>query len=107
MIAESERNECASCPDASEKHWTSALTECLPHWKGPTDFVLAALLLLATAPIIILAVVLVKSTSAGPAFYSQTRIGRRGRPFLIHKLRSMVHDCETRSGPKWSTRGDP
>lgn len=68
---------------------------------------LAALaLLVLSAPVTALAAALVKLTSSGPAFYSQTRAGRNGRPYTIHKLRTMYHNCEKDSGPRWSTPGD-
>jgi exopolysaccharide biosynthesis polyprenyl glycosylphosphotransferase len=46
-------------------------------------------LLLALFPLVILAV-LVRLTSAGPAFFRQERVGRDGRTFRIWKLRTMV-----------------
>jgi lipopolysaccharide/colanic/teichoic acid biosynthesis glycosyltransferase len=49
----------------------------------------------------------VKLTSAGPAFYTQTRVGRNGRLFTIYKLRTMMDDCESLTGPRWSMPGDP
>ena len=49
---------------------------------------------------------LVKLTSPGPAIYSQTRLGKNGRPFTIYKIRSMTHNCEGQSGARWSTPGD-
>ena len=75
--------------------------------KGCLDFVLAALLLVLTAPIILFCALLVKLTSRGPAFYSQTRLGRGGRPYRIYKLRTMGHLSEANSGPQWSRNGDP
>jgi lipopolysaccharide/colanic/teichoic acid biosynthesis glycosyltransferase len=75
--------------------------------KRVTESLLAGLGLLATAPIGLLAAALVKLTSRGPAFYTQVRMGRNGRPFTIYKLRTMHHDCERLSGARWSTPGDP
>src|SRR5262249_20718427 len=43
----------------------------------------------------------------GPAIYSQVRLGRGGRPFLIYKLRTMYHKCEAETGPQWCAKGDP
>src|SRR5438309_11849854 len=82
-----------------------------PIWYGPCKTVLEfctclAMLVLA-APIILLAAVLMKLTSRGPAFYTQTRLGRDGREYIIYKLRSMFHNCEQQSGACWSTAGDP
>src|SRR5262245_27150450 len=62
--------------------------------KGASDCLLALLMLVLTAPIVLLAAVLVKLTSRGPVFYSQVRLGRGGKPFRIYKIRTMVHDCE-------------
>jgi lipopolysaccharide/colanic/teichoic acid biosynthesis glycosyltransferase len=64
-------------------------------------------LLLVTAPLVVLAALLVKLTSRGPAFYSQVRLGRGGQPYALYKIRSMYHDCERQSGPCWSTGRDP
>jgi lipopolysaccharide/colanic/teichoic acid biosynthesis glycosyltransferase len=71
------------------------------------DFVVAVVLLVLSLPFIALAALLVKLTSRGPVLYSQTRLGLHGREFKIHKIRTMIHNCEHQSGPRWSTPGDP
>lgn len=38
----------------------------------------------------------IKMTDPGPAFFSQTRIGKNGRKFKIYKFRSMYMDAEER-----------
>ncbi len=53
------------------------------------DVLLAALGLLATSPLLALAAVAIKLTSAGPVIYRQRRIGRDGVPFELYKLRTM------------------
>jgi len=58
----------------------------------------------ALLPILALAI---RLDSPGPAFYSQRRIGRGGRGFTIHKLRSMGVDAEEDSGARWSDPRDP
>lgn len=75
--------------------------------KVVMDAVIAAALLVLTAPLLLAVVVLVKATSRGPAFYSQTRLGYKGRRYRIFKVRTMTHDCERHTGPQWSTKGDP
>jgi lipopolysaccharide/colanic/teichoic acid biosynthesis glycosyltransferase len=75
--------------------------------KHAADFVLALLLSLVALPVVALAALAVKLTSRGPAFYSQVRVGRGGRTFTIYKLRSMIHNCESLTGPRWSMPGDP
>ncbi|HZT80481.1 MAG TPA: sugar transferase, partial [Gemmataceae bacterium] len=59
-------------------------------WKRALDLAAALALLVLAAPVVLAAAVLVRLTSKGPAFYSQTRLGRGGRPFTIWKLRTMV-----------------
>lgn len=70
------------------------------------DLVVAGFLLVIALPVIGVALLAVKLTSRGPGLYSQTRLGRFGRPFRIHKIRSMTHNCESKSGIQWSTKGD-
>ena len=74
--------------------------------KTTFEFFVALMLLTLTAPMILLAIVLVKLTSPGPAIYTLTRIGRGGKPFTIYKLRTMTNDCESLTGPQWSKPGD-
>lgn len=75
--------------------------------KAVFDRLAGAVLLVALAPLIGLTLLLVRLSSRGPALYTQTRSGRGGRPFKIYKLRTMYHDCERLSGPRWATPGDP
>jgi lipopolysaccharide/colanic/teichoic acid biosynthesis glycosyltransferase len=75
--------------------------------KLTVEFLVAAVLLVATAPIILVAAVLVRLTSRGPAFYSQVRIGKNGNRFTIYKIRTMLFNAESLTGPCWSTPGDP
>lgn len=74
--------------------------------KTMLDGLAAAFILLVTLPFVLLSALLVRLTSHGPAFYTQMRLGRGGKPYVIYKLRSMYHDCERYSGIRWSTRGD-
>ena len=72
-----------------------------------TEWLLALGLLVATAPVVLLLSILVKATSPGPAFYSQTRLGLCGRTYRILKLRTMRHNCEVDTGAVWALRDDP
>jgi lipopolysaccharide/colanic/teichoic acid biosynthesis glycosyltransferase len=74
--------------------------------KPVLDFVLALGILILAAPVLLLAALAVKLTSRGPVIYSQTRLGRHGRPYRIYKLRTMTHNCEQQSGVRWATAGD-
>ncbi len=53
------------------------------------DIVCSALGLLLLAPLLLLAAAWVRLDSPGPALFRQTRVGRHGVPFTIHKFRTM------------------
>jgi lipopolysaccharide/colanic/teichoic acid biosynthesis glycosyltransferase len=90
------------------------------------NMALASVALLVLSPIMLVFAALIKLTSPGPIFYSQPRVGfdrrrsrqdgasydRRsrdlgGRPFLIHKFRTMRINAEQPTGAVWATKGDP
>jgi lipopolysaccharide/colanic/teichoic acid biosynthesis glycosyltransferase len=76
-------------------------------WKRVADFILSLVLLMLLGPVICLAALLIKLTSRGSAFYRQVRGGSNARPFAMFKLRTMVDNAESHTGPVWSTGNDP
>jgi lipopolysaccharide/colanic/teichoic acid biosynthesis glycosyltransferase len=78
-----------------------------PPWKGVSDMLMTVVLAILSLPVMLAAMGLVRLTSPGPVLYRQARLGRNGRPFTIYKIRTMVHDCERQTGPRWSRPGDP
>ncbi len=70
------------------------------------DIAVSGLVLLITAPVILLFALLVRLDSKGPAFYRQTRVGLYGQPFNVIKLRSMRSDAEV-NGAQWASENDP
>ncbi len=74
--------------------------------KPAADLVAAAALCVPAAPVIFVCWVLVKLSSPGSGFYSQTRSGLGGRPYKILKLRTMAHNVESQTGIQWSQKGD-
>lgn len=56
------------------------------------DLVLSTLGLLVLAPLLLLIALAIKLDSSGPVFFRQERVGRFGKPFRIHKFRTMRHD---------------
>jgi lipopolysaccharide/colanic/teichoic acid biosynthesis glycosyltransferase len=58
------------------------------------DIVGGTLGLIATAPVIVVAMVAIRIESRGHPLYRQRRVGRDGRPFDLLKLRTMVDGAE-------------
>ncbi|HWQ37239.1 MAG TPA: TIGR03013 family XrtA/PEP-CTERM system glycosyltransferase [Burkholderiales bacterium] len=75
--------------------------------KRTFDLVASILLLLATAPIMVLTAVAILIESGRPVFYSQERVGRGGRTFRLLKFRSMTVDAERDGVPQWARADDP
>ncbi len=62
------------------------------------DIVISMAALVLLAPLIGALMVWIVIDSPGPALFRQIRIGRKGAPFAIYKLRSMISDAEARGG---------
>lgn len=74
--------------------------------KRGFDVVFSSLVMISGLPMFVLLYLITKSSSHGPAFYKQERVGRNGRPFYIYKFRSMHVNAET-MGPQLSKDNDP
>lgn len=57
------------------------------------DLLLAALGLALLAPLLLLIALWIRLDSRGPVLFLQERVGRFGRPFFIHKFRTMRVDA--------------
>jgi lipopolysaccharide/colanic/teichoic acid biosynthesis glycosyltransferase len=57
--------------------------------KRALDLAAAVILIVTLAPVLAILMLLVRSTSAGPALFRQQRLGRDQRPFTVLKLRTM------------------
>jgi len=76
--------------------------------KRTFDIVLSSVLLVVFSPVILACAIAVRLEDGGPAIYSQERIGRGGRPFMIYKFRSMRTDAESAGSPRlYSGDSDP
>ena len=69
------------------------------------DVLLAGLGLLVLSPLLLALAAWIKLDSPGPVFYRQVRVGRGGRPFRIHKLRTMT-DAPAGAGPEITVGAD-
>ena len=74
--------------------------------KRMFDLVFSALLLAATAPVMLVAALAIRLESSGPVLYRQMRVGQYGRPYTIFKFRSMRQDAEKDGKPQWARRND-
>lgn len=74
--------------------------------KRVFDIVASLLLLVLTAPLILIFALIVKIDSRGPAFFRQTRVGLYGETFDLIKLRSMRTDAEV-NGAQFAQENDP
>jgi exopolysaccharide biosynthesis polyprenyl glycosylphosphotransferase len=74
-----------------------------PQLSGPRqvlkdlfDRCVAGLALVLLSPLMLAVAAAVKLSDAGPALFTQTRVGKDGQPFKIYKFRTMVVDAEKR-----------
>lgn len=58
-------------------------------FKRTIDIVGSLILLIIFSPIIVITMILVKTTSTGPIFFKQKRVGKDSREFWMYKFRSM------------------
>jgi lipopolysaccharide/colanic/teichoic acid biosynthesis glycosyltransferase len=73
--------------------------------KRAFDVVAAGAGIVLAAPLLLLAAVAIKCDSPGPVLFRQERVGRGGRTFRIHKLRTMSDDAVLR-GPMLTVGAD-
>ncbi|MFA6200716.1 MAG: sugar transferase [Bacteroidales bacterium] len=72
--------------------------EVLSNWqkviKRTMDIVCSVIAMIILIPVYIFTAAIVYFTSKGPIFYKQERIGQKGKPFFMHKFRSMYINAE-------------
>ncbi|WP_448383636.1 sugar transferase [Desulfosoma sp.] len=62
--------------------------------KSALDFVGALILLIVSAPLMVIIALMIKKISPGPIFYRQIRCGLYGRQFAVYKFRTMIVGAE-------------
>ncbi len=85
--------------------------------KRVFDFISAMVLLLISAPALVLVAIIIKVNSRGPIFFVQERVGLNKRRFRMLKFRTMELDAEARmselehlnekTGPIFKIKNDP
>ena len=74
--------------------------------KRVFDIFCASLLIVVSAPVMLVAAACIKFESRGPVLYRQDRVGQNGRAFSIAKFRSMRTDAEKDGKPQWAQAND-
>jgi exopolysaccharide biosynthesis polyprenyl glycosylphosphotransferase len=74
--------------------------------KRAIDIIASAVGLLVLSPLLALCAIAIRLDSRGGAIFSQERVGKDGRLFLIRKLRSMRNGAEAECGPVWTQSDD-
>lgn len=77
-----------------------------PFTKRVFDFLLALLGLIISSLLWILIAFAIWIEDGFPIFYTQYRVGRKGRIFRLLKFRSMIKDAEKMTGAVWAFEND-
>ena len=84
------------------------LSNTLNRWmKRLMDIFGAIVAIILFSPVMLLAAILVKTTSEGPLIFKQERVGLHNRPFYMYKFRSMVVQDKAAEKGKWTVQNDP
>lgn len=85
--------------------------------KNIFDFIFSLLVIILLGWLFLLIAFFVRIDSRGPVFFTQTRVGLRGREFQLYKFRTMIPNAEkvqqeimnqnTQSGPVFKIKNDP
>ena len=85
---------------------THALPACRLRFKRLLDLLYLVLLAPAAVPLMAFVALYVRVRAGRGVLYRQTRVGWRGRPFVLIKFRTMARDAE-RVGPELAEADDP
>ena len=78
-------NEVRKAPPAVD----SLFCKRIPGWKRCADIAGASIILVLLSPVLVLLAAYIKIVSPGGVIFSQTRVGRGGKPFTFFKFRTM------------------
>ena len=83
----------------------------LPGWylafKRGMDISVGVTGLILLSPLFLVVAAMIKIDSRGPVIFSQERVGKDGKPFNIHKFRTMIDNAEENTGAVWTIENDP
>jgi exopolysaccharide biosynthesis polyprenyl glycosylphosphotransferase len=115
------RQARSSVEEFAGEAFTTLHTGSLDGWqyllKRTLDVSLSLAAILLLLPLFLLAILIVKLSSPGPAFFVQERVGLNKRRFRLYKFRTMVADAAERQreiehlnearGPVFKIKNDP
>lgn len=76
-------------------------------FKRLFDIVFSCVVLILSAPLMILMAILIKTTSKGPVIFYQERVGLNRRTFVMYKFRTMSQQDAQTSDTEWTINDDP
>lgn len=85
---------------------TGLMPDWQQHIKRLVDVVVSLFGVVLLSPLLLYTALRVRFSSKGPIFYTQERVGYKGKPFILFKFRSMFEDAE-KGGPALSSDNDP
>ncbi|NQV30790.1 MAG: sugar transferase [Candidatus Marinimicrobia bacterium] len=87
------------------------MPDFMPLWERAAkrlfDLLVASIAMTLVSPVLLIIAIAIKLDSKGPVFFSQERVGKKGKPFNVIKFRTMIQDAEADTGPVWATESDP
>lgn len=76
------------------------------HIKRAIDFLLALVCLVLFSPLFLVCYIGIRREDGCPVIFSQERIGRGGKPFMILKFRTMKEEAEKNGVPQLAEKED-
>ena len=76
------------------------------HIKRSIDFLLALVCLVLFSPVFLVCYIGIRREDGCPVIFSQERIGRGGKPFMILKFRTMKEEAEKDGVPQLAEKED-
>ncbi len=71
------------------------------------EVIIAVTVMIVALPFFLIAAIATIIETGWPIFILQKRIGANRTPFTLYKLRSMIHNAESKSGAVWTKEKDP
>lgn len=81
----------------------SKIFQCV---KRAFDILVSVVCLIVFSPLFLICYIAIKKEDGGPAIFSQERIGKGGKPFMILKFRTMKEEAEKDGIPQLAEKDD-